>query len=108
MSCRTASSLTESELRGQIKKLSDDTRKYTEANNEYKNGNLATTEAKVIELLLKSQREIDYEEATSDSEERFDDVKLTVQANLWRRCGLDTESWWRESMEVKKIQLLDS
>lgn len=73
--------MTESELREEFTKLSADTRRVTEANDEYRTGLLVDMEARSdgsAEVLLDEQLEAKFEKIAIDCAARFDEVKRTV------------------------------
>ncbi|XP_073732568.1 uncharacterized protein [Misgurnus anguillicaudatus] len=90
--CRKASDLTESELREEFIKLSADSRKVIEANDDYKTG----LEAELVGIKDGEDAELSVEQDTSlkkyasECEQRFSDVKQIVQTSLWSRYGSDT------------------
>lgn len=87
-----ASTLTESELRGEFGKLSVDARKLIKANDEYRAGLEAELESKAEEGeegMLDKEQDANLKKVTTDCEQRLKEVKATVQTNLWGRYGHD-------------------
>ena len=89
---REAGDLTESELRQEFAKLSAESRKVIEANDDYRTGLEAELEASEDgeDAALSTRQDADLNKSASECEQKFKDVKQIVQTNLWSRYGSDT------------------
>ncbi|XP_031434591.1 uncharacterized protein LOC116223147 [Clupea harengus] len=86
---RKAGYLTELELRQEFAKLSADSRKVIEANDDYRTGLEAELAAKEDgkDGVLSLEQDADLSKYGSECEQKFNDVKQIVQTNLWSRYG---------------------
>lgn len=86
---RKAGYLTELELRQEFAKLSADSRKVIEANDDYRTGLEAELAAKEDgkDDVLSLEQDADLSKYGSECEQKFNDVKQIVQTNLWSRYG---------------------